>query len=142
MIPKPTSRRPVGHQLPTPRRRGRAARTPSAPLPKERYGSVNATAVEPDPIIVQAKRDIDAGLVDTDMRATPGLDAARRTLLVPGPGGQPPVLLPRTLEEQNSDFTAEGSPPPGSVGTRVPAEAPAPDTPAPDTPKRRGRSAA
>lgn len=137
MTLKPTSRRPVDLQLPAPRRRGRAVATPSAPLPQERDGSVNATAVEPDPIIVQAKRDIDAGLVDTDMRATPGLDAARRTLLVPGPGGQPRALLPRTLEEQNSDFTAEGSPPPGTVGTTAPAEAPARDTP-----KRRARSAA
>jgi hypothetical protein len=38
----------------------------------------------------QAKRDIDAGKVDTDMRATPGLDAKRRAELVPGAGGKPP----------------------------------------------------
>ena len=44
------------------------------------------TAAEPDPVIQQAKRDLDAGLVDTDMRATPGLDAARRDCLVPTPG--------------------------------------------------------
>jgi hypothetical protein len=37
----------------------------------------------------QAKRDIDAGKVDTDMRATPGLDAKRRAELVPGAGGKP-----------------------------------------------------
>jgi hypothetical protein len=42
-------------------------------------------------VIVQAKRDIDAGLVDTDMRATAGLDARRRAKLVPGPGGKPPA---------------------------------------------------
>jgi hypothetical protein len=36
----------------------------------------------------QAKRDIDAGKVDTDMRATPGLDAKRRDELVPGAGGK------------------------------------------------------
>ncbi len=42
-------------------------------------------AREPDPIMVQAKRDIDAGLVDTDRRATPGLDAERRAQLVPVP---------------------------------------------------------
>lgn len=41
--------------------------------------------------MVQAKRDIDAGLVDTDMRVTPGLDAKLRTKLVPGPGGKPPA---------------------------------------------------
>jgi hypothetical protein len=38
----------------------------------------------------QAKRDIDAGLADTDMHATPGLDAKLRGHLVPGPGGKPP----------------------------------------------------
>jgi len=42
-------------------------------------------------VMVQAQRDIEAGLVDTDMRATPGLDAERRAQLVPGPGGQPPA---------------------------------------------------
>ena len=41
-------------------------------------------------MMVQAKRDIDAGLVDTDMHATPGLDAKLRESLVPGPGGKPP----------------------------------------------------
>ncbi len=42
----------------------------------------------PDPIVAQAKRDIDAGLVDTDMHATPGLNAALRAKYVPGPGGK------------------------------------------------------
>jgi len=41
-------------------------------------------------LIAQAKRDIDAGMVDTDMRSTPGLDAELRVRLVPGPGGKPP----------------------------------------------------
>jgi hypothetical protein len=59
-------------------------------LPHEHDESVGQTAQQPDPVMVQAKRDIDAGLVDTDMRATPGLDAARRERLVPGPGGKPP----------------------------------------------------
>jgi hypothetical protein len=59
-------------------------RQPAAP-------AVNDVAVAPDPVIQQAKRDIDAGLVDTDMHATPGLDAARRARLVPGPGGKPPA---------------------------------------------------
>jgi hypothetical protein len=40
--------------------------------------------------MVQAKRDIDAGMVDTDMRATPGLDADVRARMVPGPGGKAP----------------------------------------------------
>ncbi len=43
---------------------------------------------KPDPIVAQAKRDIDAGQVDTDMRATPGLDAELRAKLVPGPAGK------------------------------------------------------
>ena len=57
-------------------------------LPHERDESTNTTATAPDPKMVQAKRDIDAGLVDTDMHATPGLDAALRERLVPGPGGK------------------------------------------------------
>jgi len=61
-------------------------------LPHERDQSNDATADAPDPMMVQAKRDIDAGLVDTDMRATPGLDAKRRSRLVPGPGGKPPSV--------------------------------------------------
>jgi len=96
---KPGSRRPVGQQAATPFRLRKASRsrTPSPPmtadllLPHERDESTNTTAVEPDPVIKQAKRDIDAGLVDTDMRATPGLDAERRRELVPGPGGKPPT---------------------------------------------------
>ena len=52
---------------------------------------------KPDPVIEQAKRDLDAGLVDTDMRATPGLDAGRREQLVPGPGGKSPTQ--KTLED-------------------------------------------
>ena len=67
-------------------------RAPTSPadlaLPHERDESTNTTATAPDPKMVQAKRDIDAGLVDTDMHATPGLDAALRERLVPGPGGK------------------------------------------------------
>jgi hypothetical protein len=57
------------------------------PLPHDRDESPGATAVLPDPVIEQARRDLDAGMVDTDMRATPGLDAARRARLVPTPRG-------------------------------------------------------
>ncbi len=97
---KPKMRRPVGKQAPTPTRVGKASAAPGqAPpdlgsdlaLPHERDQSTAAVATEPDPVIAQAKRDIDAGLVDTDMRATPGLDAKRRAKLVPGPGGKPPA---------------------------------------------------
>jgi len=58
-------------------------------LPHERDQSSKTTDPVPDPKMVQAKRDIDAAMVDTDMRATPGLDAAQRERLVPGPGGKP-----------------------------------------------------
>lgn len=61
------------------------------PLPHERDQTVGQVATEPDPIIEQARRDIAAGLVDTDMRATPGLDAERRAGLVPGT----PAAAPR-----------------------------------------------
>ena len=59
-------------------------------LPHERDESIDAATKVPDPLMVQTKRDIDAGLVDTDMHATPGLDAKRRARLIPGPGGKPP----------------------------------------------------
>lgn len=61
------------------------------PLPHERDESITSVASKPDPIIQQAKRDLDAGLVDTDMHATAGLDAALRNKMVPGPGGKPPA---------------------------------------------------
>lgn len=85
------TRRPVGRQLPTPPRGAKAPLSSTGlALPHEHDESIKATAEAPDPVMVQALRDIEAGLVDTDMRATPGLDAQRRTQLVPGPGGQPP----------------------------------------------------
>jgi hypothetical protein len=59
-------------------------------LPHERDQSTKTTAEVPDPMMAQAKRDIDAGLVDTDLRVTPGLDAQHRARLVPGPGGKQP----------------------------------------------------
>ena len=58
------------------------------PQPVPRPLPEPVTDPKPDPIIAQAKRDIDAGQVDTDMHATPGLDAARRARLVPGPAGK------------------------------------------------------
>ena len=57
-------------------------------LPHERDQSTHNTAATPDPGMRQAKKDLDAGQVDTDMRATPGLDAAQRASYVPGAGGQ------------------------------------------------------
>lgn len=55
------------------------------PLPHERDESHEAARTRPDPVIEQARRDIASGQVDTDMRATPGLDAERRRRLVPTP---------------------------------------------------------
>ncbi len=69
---------------------GAAAKGVGLPLPHERDESTHNVAAEPDPVMVQAHRDIEAGLVDTDMRATPGMDAQRRAALVPGAGGKPP----------------------------------------------------
>lgn len=54
-------------------------------LPHERDQSTDAVAPEPQDVILQAKKDLDAGQVDTDLRATPGLDAAQREAMVPTP---------------------------------------------------------
>lgn len=80
---------PAGMRPPRGLRRTKAPGSePGLPLPHERDESPDATAAEPDPVMAQAKRDIDAGLVDTDMHASPGLDAALRAQLVPGRGGK------------------------------------------------------
>lgn len=85
------TKRPVGRQPIKAPRNAKAPRSAAGlPLPHERDESPDVTAAAPDPVMVQAKRDIDAGLVDTDMRATPGLDAELRSRLVPGAGGKPP----------------------------------------------------
>lgn len=52
------------------------------PLPHERDQSTGQTAAAPDPVIQQAKADLDAGLTDTDLRGTPGADAARQAELL------------------------------------------------------------
>ena len=91
MSMNPRRRRPVGRQVATPPRGAKAPGSAAGlALPHERDESTDATSGAPDPSIAQAKRDIDAGMVDTDMRATPGLDVKRRGRLVPGPGGKPP----------------------------------------------------
>lgn len=51
---------------------------------------------------------------------------------VPAPAALPtpietPPPVPKTLAEQKSDFTAEGSPPPGKVSTGIPAAEPVPE---------------
>jgi hypothetical protein len=57
-------------------------------LPHERDQAHGQVAKKPDPVIEQAAKDLARGLVDTDMRATPGLDADRRDRMVdtPAPG--------------------------------------------------------
>ncbi|MDO8904244.1 hypothetical protein [Hydrogenophaga sp.] len=78
------------------------SRTPRAPgskpagsdeehlqLPHERDQNTQMTDGKPSRVMVQAAKDIENGLVDTDMRATPGLDAGQRAQDVPGPGGRP-----------------------------------------------------
>jgi CBS-domain-containing membrane protein len=95
-VPAPTSAAAAPHgatertrAVSSPGSRGDARGTESLPpgplpLPHERDEAVGEVAAHVDPIIRQAKSDIDRGLVDTDLRATPGLDAARRDALVSG----------------------------------------------------------
>lgn len=86
-----SGKRPSKRQIATQPRGAKAPLSvPGLALPHERDESATgATAVKPDPMMLQAQRDIEAGLVDTDMRATPGVDAAARARLVPGAGGKP-----------------------------------------------------
>lgn len=91
MAMTPGGRRPIGRQKGTPTRRTKAPSSPvGLPLPHERDESTQITPRSPDPVMAQAKHDIDAGMVDTDLRGTPGQDAQRRARLVPGPGGASP----------------------------------------------------
>lgn len=55
------------------------------PLPHEREQASGHVNPKPQRKIVQAQRDIAAGQVDTDLRATPGLDAPQRARLVKKP---------------------------------------------------------
>jgi len=52
------------------------------PLPHEEDQSLNSTAEEPDLVMQQAARDIEAGLVDTDLHGTPGMDHMERERLL------------------------------------------------------------
>lgn len=81
----------VTHQLAIPPRAAKAPLSKAGlKLPHERDESTDDMAKVPGPLMVQAKRDLDAGLVDTDMHAIPGLDAKRRERLAPGSDGKPP----------------------------------------------------
>lgn len=95
----PTDPRGAPHRAPT-HPVDRTPRAPGSPppeetddhleLPHEREQSTKTTAATPDPAMRQAHKDLEAGQVDTDMRATPGLDAAQRAAYVSGAGGQTP----------------------------------------------------
>jgi hypothetical protein len=72
------------------------------PLPHERDEKTGELGHHDDPRMKQAKRDLDAGQVDTDMRATPGLDAEQRERLVPTPTtpDKPANADPRTPQHK------------------------------------------
>jgi len=62
-----------------------AARPEGKPsLPHERDQQNDATNAKPDLQIRRASRDLRRGQVDTDLRATPGLDAELRGEMVKG----------------------------------------------------------
>lgn len=106
--PSPSPTGPIEHNKPSPLPVARptspanlVSRTPRAPgsepvdpedehlqLPHERDEDADITDGEVDPVILQASKDLERGLVDTDMRATPGLDAQQRERDVPGAGGK------------------------------------------------------
>ena len=67
---------------------GEAQSSSALPLPHERDQAVGDVQRPPDPVIEQARRDLQQGQVDTDMRATPGLDAERRKRIVDTPPPQ------------------------------------------------------
>lgn len=64
--------------------RGDASRPAGPSLPHDRDQQTAATNPEPDAQMRRAARDLKQGQVDTDLRATPGLDAERRGDLVDG----------------------------------------------------------
>lgn len=100
-------RRPRAAPKPGPTERTRSLMPPPAaqappppghlPLPHERDEAVGEVATQPNPVIRQAGHDIARGLVDTDLRATPGLDAERRRALLSGADRrvQPAQVLPQ-----------------------------------------------
>ncbi|MDR7333290.1 hypothetical protein [Roseateles asaccharophilus] len=63
---------------------GDAARPQGPSLPHERDQQNASTNPHPDPQMRRAARDLNQGQVDTDLRATPGLDAERRGGMVKG----------------------------------------------------------
>lgn len=74
--PTAVGKPPLAPGVPSP---GQAGGTP---LPHERDEAVRREPPRTDPLIEQARRDLESGQVDTDLRATPGLDAQQRERLL------------------------------------------------------------
>lgn len=77
MVSRMRTHMPAGKASPP----GVPARGRDPVLPRER-GQLASDDHRPDPVMEQAYHDIERGLVDTDLHATPGLDAARRRQLL------------------------------------------------------------
>lgn len=73
-----------GADGPSRRSKRNALRGLSPRLPHERDESADKAHSGPRNAMKRAKRDLDAGLVDTDLRNTPGIDAERRRRLLKG----------------------------------------------------------
>lgn len=67
-----------------PRTRGDASRPQGPSLPHDRDQQAASAGAEPNAHMARAARDLKQGQVDTDLRATPGLDAERRGGMVKG----------------------------------------------------------
>jgi|GEM_PF-2218409 hypothetical protein len=81
--PAPTLKAPIATGKP-PLAPGAPASQPGLPLPHERDESIGSAPATPDPTIEQARRDIESGQVDTDLRNPAGLDAEQRKRLLRG----------------------------------------------------------
>jgi len=71
-----------------PDREAPTSTTAPLPLPHERdetSGPDGTASGPPSEVMEQARKDIESGQVDTDMRNTAGLDAEERKRLVPTP---------------------------------------------------------
>lgn len=78
---RPTLKAPIATGKP-PLAPGAPATQPALPLPHERDESIGSAPATPDPTIEQARRDIESGQVDTDLRNPSGIDAEQRKRLL------------------------------------------------------------
>jgi hypothetical protein len=74
--------RPANHRQPLAPGSSLEGNRDELALPHDRDEKPGQTASKPAPEMKQAYEDIKAGQVDTDLRATPGLDARRRRALL------------------------------------------------------------